>query len=184
MDSTEPPVARQISLYAVIRSILSHGPTSRADLAKRTGLSKQTISDVVFELETAGWVKPHGRTSGKPGRSAVVYEINAMAGWLKGKKQPVPIQATNVRAAGDAHHGSMPGMATAAQLEELAEARGVDADRLFLQRMIAHHEGALTMASTQQRDGTDEYVGDLSSEVYVTQSVQIAAMKDMLTRLS
>lgn len=80
MDSAEPPVARQISLYAVIQSILSHGPTSRADLAKRTGLSKQTISDVVLELETAGWLKPHGRTTGKPGRSAVVYEINAAAG--------------------------------------------------------------------------------------------------------
>ena len=80
MDSAEPPVARQISLYAVIQSVLSHGPTSRADLAKRTGLSKQTISDVVLELETAGWLKPHGRTSGKPGRSAVVYEINAAAG--------------------------------------------------------------------------------------------------------
>ena len=62
MDSADPPVARQISLYAVIQSILSHGPTSRADLAKRTGLSKQTISDVVLELETAGWLKPHGRT--------------------------------------------------------------------------------------------------------------------------
>src|SRR5689334_1094826 len=61
MEPAEPPVARQISLYAVIQSILSHGPTSRADLAKRTGLSKQTISDVVFELETAGWLKPHGR---------------------------------------------------------------------------------------------------------------------------
>src|SRR3569623_684301 len=80
MDSTEPPVARQISLYAVIQAIQSHGPTSRADLAKRTGLSKQTISDVVLELETAGWLKPHGRTMGKPGRSAVVYEINAAAG--------------------------------------------------------------------------------------------------------
>jgi predicted NBD/HSP70 family sugar kinase len=80
MDSTEPPVARQISLYAVIQSILANGPTSRADLAKRTGLSKQTISDVVLELETAGWLKPHGRTAGKPGRSAVVYEINAAAG--------------------------------------------------------------------------------------------------------
>lgn len=80
MDSTEPPVARQISLYAVIQSILANGPTSRADLAKYTGLSKQTISDVVLELETAGWLKPHGRTAGKPGRSAVVYEINAGAG--------------------------------------------------------------------------------------------------------
>ena len=80
MVSTEPPVARQISLYAVIQSILLHGPTSRADLAKRAGLSRQTISDVVLELETAGWLKPLGRTAGKPGRSAVVYEINAGAG--------------------------------------------------------------------------------------------------------
>ena len=80
MDTPDPPVARQISMYAVIQAILSHGPTSRADLAKTTGLSKQTISDVVLELETAGWLKPHGRTSGKPGRSAVVYEINAAAG--------------------------------------------------------------------------------------------------------
>src|SRR3569623_2940171 len=80
LDSADPPFARQISLYAVIQSILSHGPTSRADLAKRTGRSKQTISDVVLELETAGWLKPHGRTSGKPGRSAVVYDINAAAG--------------------------------------------------------------------------------------------------------
>ena len=79
MDTPDPPVARQISMYAVIQSILSHGPTSRADLAKRTGLSKQTISDVVLELETAGWLKPHSRTIGKPGRSAVVYEINAGA---------------------------------------------------------------------------------------------------------
>lgn len=80
METPDPPVARQISLYAVIQAILAHGPTSRADLAKRTGLSKQTISEVVFELETAGWLKPQGRTSGKPGRSAVVYEIDGRAG--------------------------------------------------------------------------------------------------------
>lgn len=80
MNPAETPVARQISSYAVIQTILSDGPTSRADLAKRTGLSKQTVSDVVFELETAGWLKPHGWTTGRPGRSAVVYEINAAAG--------------------------------------------------------------------------------------------------------
>jgi predicted NBD/HSP70 family sugar kinase len=80
MDAPEPPLARQISLYAVIQAILAHGPTSRTDLARRTGLSRQTISEVVYELETAGWLKPQGRTSGKPGRSAVVYEIDGRAG--------------------------------------------------------------------------------------------------------
>ena len=58
----------------------SRGPTSRADLAKLTGLSKQTISDVVRDLESDGWLKPRGRTQGKPGRSAIVYEINGTAG--------------------------------------------------------------------------------------------------------
>ena len=43
-------------------------------------VSRQTISEVVYELETAGWLKPQGRTSGKPGRSAVVYEIDGRAG--------------------------------------------------------------------------------------------------------
>jgi len=110
-------------------------------------------------------------------------EIDAMARWLTQKGQKVPIQATKVDAPGGGHHGSMPGMATPAQLEELSKAQGVAADRLFLQRMIAHHEGALTMATTQQRDGRDEYVSDLSSEVHVTQLVQIRTMRSMLTRL-
>ncbi|MGN6100476.1 MAG: ROK family transcriptional regulator [Devosia sp.] len=78
-EPTDTPVARQISTHAVTQAILSAGPTSRADLAKRTGLSKQTISDVVRALEDEGWLRPLGRTSGKPGRSAILYEINARA---------------------------------------------------------------------------------------------------------
>lgn len=80
MDAVDTPIARQLSLYAVTRTLLTRGPTSRADLAKLTGLSKQTISDVVRDLETDGWLKPQGRTQGKPGRSAIVYEINGTAG--------------------------------------------------------------------------------------------------------
>ena len=74
MDAPEPPLARQISLYAVIQAILTHGPTSRTDLARRTGLSRQTISEVVYELETAGWLT-QGRTGfdvGALGQAAVL----------------------------------------------------------------------------------------------------------------
>ena len=78
-EPTDIPIARQISMHAVTRTLLANGPTSRADLAKRTGLSKQTVSDVVRELEDAGWLAPLGRTAGRPGRSAVTYAINGRA---------------------------------------------------------------------------------------------------------
>ena len=80
LDGGGPPIARQMSLHAVTQTLLSRGAVSRADLAKLTGLSRQTISDVVRELEQDGWLTPLGRTEGRPGRSSVVYELNGAAG--------------------------------------------------------------------------------------------------------
>lgn len=54
-------------------------PISRADLARTTGLSKQTMSEVVGELEAGGWVRPVGVATGGPGRNAVTFEIAADA---------------------------------------------------------------------------------------------------------
>ncbi|MGO4483118.1 putative NBD/HSP70 family sugar kinase [Rhizobium pisi] len=76
----QTPIARKISTNAVIRTVLANGSISRADIAKLTGLSKQTISDVVRDLEDDGWLKPVGQTDGRPGRNAITYEINARAG--------------------------------------------------------------------------------------------------------
>jgi uncharacterized protein (DUF305 family) len=64
-----------------------------------------------------------------------------MEQWLAERSQAVP----------DEHHHhtmEMPGMITQAQLAELAAARGVAFDRLFLELMIQHHEGALVMVDT------------------------------------
>lgn len=76
----QTPIARKISTNAVIRTVFANGSISRADIAKLTGLSKQTISDVVRDLEDDGWLKPVGQTDGRPGRNAITYEINARAG--------------------------------------------------------------------------------------------------------
>jgi predicted NBD/HSP70 family sugar kinase len=83
-NSAEPPVARQLSVNAVIQTIRARGPISRAELAKVTGFSKQTISEVVHELAEEGWLRPCGRTSGHLGRSAVTYEINGRAALAAG----------------------------------------------------------------------------------------------------
>ncbi len=78
------PVLRQISESAVIAVLRRDGARSRADLAKDTGLSKQTMSEVMRVLASAGWVRETGTTSGHVGRSAVLYEIDGRVGCVAG----------------------------------------------------------------------------------------------------
>lgn len=78
--SSSIPIARKISTNAAIRVVLANGPISRADIAKLTGLSKQTVSEVVQDLIGDGWLRRSGRTDGRRGRSAITYELNAGAG--------------------------------------------------------------------------------------------------------
>jgi predicted NBD/HSP70 family sugar kinase len=62
-------------MSAVVQAITSFAPISRASIAKKTGLSKQTVGEIVSSLEHDGWVRVIGQTEGKVGRRAVVYEI-------------------------------------------------------------------------------------------------------------
>ena len=68
-------ISRRMTLSAVVQAITTYGPISRASVAKMTGFSKQTVSEIVSSLETDGWVQTVGRTEGNVGRRAVVYEI-------------------------------------------------------------------------------------------------------------
>ena len=74
-DSPSASVARQISVRSVIEAVLHQGPISRAEIARITGLSKQTTSEVVRALERGGWIRMRGQTQGAVGRSATTYEI-------------------------------------------------------------------------------------------------------------
>ena len=67
--------SRQFSLCTVLETVVHCGPISRASIAKQTGLSKQTISEIARSLEDDGWIRQTGRTSGHVGRSAITYEI-------------------------------------------------------------------------------------------------------------
>ncbi|SFS32437.1 DUF305 domain-containing protein [Saccharopolyspora flava] len=100
-------------------------------------------------------------------------EIGMMRGWLS---------SHGAEHAGHAEHGghdhaTMPGMATPEQLARLAASRGADYDRLFLQLMIAHHEGALTMATQLLTTGRDEQVHEMAQDTLVTQQDEITTMR-------
>jgi len=88
-------ISRQFSLRAVMETIVHDGPISRASIAKQTGLSKQTISEIVRHLEEEGWVRETGRTQGHVGRSAVTYELVPTAAYIVA----VDLGGTKVRVA-------------------------------------------------------------------------------------
>jgi predicted NBD/HSP70 family sugar kinase len=77
-------VSRQLSRRSVFEILLHRSPISRAELAKLSGLSKQTISEVVDAFEQQGLARSVGRTKGNIGRTAVLYELSPQGGHVLG----------------------------------------------------------------------------------------------------
>ena len=74
----------------------------------------------------------------------------------------------------------MPGMMSDADMQQLGKARGADFDSMFLTMMIAHHEGAIEMAKTEQAEGSSPDARALAEQIEKAQTAEIAEMKTML----
>jgi uncharacterized protein (DUF305 family) len=106
-------------------------------------------------------------------------EIKMMQNWLKTRGLPLPDE--------HAHHMQgamlMPGMLTAAEMERLAASKGAEFDRLFLESMIRHHEGALIMVKelfSTPGAGQESEIFAFASDVDADQRMEIDRMGAML----
>jgi uncharacterized protein (DUF305 family) len=104
-------------------------------------------------------------------------EIDAMNRWLSQHSVPTVNPTAPDHGGG---HSSMPGMPTQDQLQQLENARGEAFDTLFLQLMIAHHEGAITMAKEVATTGVDVRVQEIAGDVVVEQTDEIQRMRGWL----
>lgn len=77
-----PSLLRTINERSVLELIRSSGPVSRAQVARDSGLSKPTVSVALAGLVAGGLVLETGRTRGRRGPGAVLYEVNPTAGWV------------------------------------------------------------------------------------------------------
>jgi uncharacterized protein (DUF305 family) len=102
-------------------------------------------------------------------------EIATMKGWLKGWRLPEPENMSGMDMS-----GSMPGMMSPADLKELAGLRGAAFDRMFLTMMLAHHEGAITMAKTQITSGQSPPAKALAQQIITAQTKEIAEIRTLL----
>jgi len=111
-------------------------------------------------------------------------EIELMQQWLRERSEHVPEPTAH-----DAMHTThkMAGMATPEQMTELAASDGTDFDRLFLQLMITHHEGAITMVEEllkQPGAAYDPVLFEFVNDVTNSQSTEIERMNVLLVGLS
>ena len=82
----------------------------------------------------------------------------------------------------DEAHAAM-GMASADELTALQDATGQEADCLFLELMIRHHEGAIPMAEALIELGTDPRALQVAESIEAGQTAEIDAMQSMQARL-
>jgi uncharacterized protein (DUF305 family) len=106
-------------------------------------------------------------------------EINVMkvflVQWTEGTGNPASSDS------GHAGHGStMQGMVDAATIAKLESLNGAEFDKLWLESMISHHQGAIEMAKAELANGDNVDAKSLAANIVTTQEAEIGQMKQML----
>lgn len=108
-------------------------------------------------------------------RAAQDPEIDQMTAWLEGWGASIVMDTS------DGHDmSSMAGMMSVEQMDALSQATGADFDRMWLEMMIEHHEGAIVMAEEAAANGTNADVLALAAEIVATQQAEIDEMRALL----
>lgn len=131
---------------------------------------------------------------------AQMYELGQMMGWLKLWREPVTLlpepmswMLLGKREPDEAllqylidceqSPNGMSGLASQAEMLELAKLEGDDRDQLFLELMLRHHQGGLPMASFAADEGSLMPVRRLASSIVLEQSKENIMIERMLAVL-
>jgi uncharacterized protein (DUF305 family) len=107
-------------------------------------------------------------------------QIGRMQGWLDSWNLPATGAEPTMSWMGHPTEGRMPGMASTEEIERLQNAPPAEADRLFLQLMIPHHQAAVPMAEAVMERTDRPEVENLAGAIAATQEAEIQTMKEML----
>lgn len=133
-------------------------------------------------------------------KAAQAPEIDQMTAWLTawGAAPSMMSGSATSGMGGTAHGGmdmggtssaaessavSMPGMMSGDQMQQLESASGAAFDKLFLELMVVHHQGAIEMAETEIADGSNPEAVALAQKIKSDQTAEIAEMQALLQTL-
>ncbi|MGR6319320.1 DUF305 domain-containing protein [Micromonospora soli] len=98
-------------------------------------------------------------------------EIGVLRAWLAARGLPAEVPGHD--------HGAMRGMQSPEAMRQLAAAHGAEFDRLFVQMMTEHHEGAVAMATDLLKVGVDQSMQEFANSVATEQAVEISRMREL-----
>ncbi len=187
--AVSPPAAASAlpaGLHATPPS-LGQFPYSDADVDFMAGMIPHHAQAVIM----AAWAPTHGARADVAILCARILvgqsdEIKLMQTWLNDRGLEVPDAKSTkhkMKMGGMEHEMLMPGMLTDEQMAALDKARGPEFDRLFLEGMIGHHQGAIDMVDVLFKAygaAQDETVFKFANDVFADQSIEIDVMKKML----
>jgi uncharacterized protein (DUF305 family) len=113
-------------------------------------------------------------------------EIAQMKEWLAAWGAPEQMEGATASDGSMDHSGmdmggmTSAGMMSAEDMQKLMDASGADFDRMWLQMMIAHHQGAVAMANQVLSSTNDAQVKKLAEAVVAGQTQEIATMQQLL----
>jgi len=155
------------------------GPHNAADVSFSTDMIPHhaqavEMADMAFAKATDTEVK----TLATAIKGAQAPEIAKMSGWLKGWGAPIP-------ATGKAHvmSGPMMGMMGPEEMAALDKASGPAFDRMWVDMMIRHHQGAVVMSRAELLQGQSADAKALADKIIASQTVEISTMSQVKARL-
>lgn len=165
---------------ALEMAVLVGERSNLAELADIAGRIEASQSDEIDFMQ--GWLRERDEATELPDMAMQHGAEHAAAG------QPSAKHAmTHYSKAERSRHLGMQGMATPKQMAELAASESTAFDRLFLQLMIAHHEGAIDMVNDlldQPGSAYDPILFEFAGDVKNDQRVEIERMHALLVGLS
>lgn len=111
-------------------------------------------------------------------------EIKRMSGCLTSWGEPVPeTMGHTMEMAGGTRDGAMGNMMSEQDMTTLSQTSGPAFDRAWLTAMTAHHQGAVTMAQTELKAGSDADAMQIARDIISSQGAEITRMQGMMKSL-
>jgi uncharacterized protein (DUF305 family) len=130
------------------------------------------MSDMVLSKSN---INPEVEALAKQIKAAQQPEIDMMNAWLETwGRIPMPEGS---------HHSTSDGMMSEEQMQELDEAKSADGQRLFLEGMIRHHQGAIKMAQAEIALGKNPDAITLAKNIADSQQAEAHTMTELLNKI-
>jgi len=191
VSAQEAPVVVQPGAPGQPTKILP--PTTRAKLPPNSPADVQFMQHMIMHhaqaVEMTALIDSHStnkelHTLGARISRSQADEIKFMKRWLATRGEPAAPAMHNMAGMDMSSHSMlMPGMLTPAQMAALRKAKDAEFDRLFLEGMIQHHKGALTMVKDlfdTAGAGQDAELFNFATDVDSGQRAEIRIMQTML----